>query len=127
MVDLKINSTLSTNGAFGTMDAHYTGLKMQLEAKDLSKSPGFFNNVASGLANGLIKSDNIPGQQYYHQGKFRFKKTTQDNFFKMLWLITLHGLEDSILGSEHKDEKEKRKKEKESQPKKKLFDFKKSN
>lgn len=123
MVSLKINSTLSTHGAFGTMDAHYTGLKLQLEGKDIDKKPGFFNNVASGLANGLLRTENNPNNQYYHQGKFRFAKTKHDNFFKMLWLVTMHGLTDSILGSDYKDEKEKRKKERKSKPKKKLFNF----
>ena len=42
----------------------------------------------------------------------------------MLWLVTLHGLEDSILGSESKDQRTQRKKEKEAKPKKKLFNFK---
>jgi hypothetical protein len=125
MVSLKINSTLSSNGAFGTMDAHYEGLKIQLEGKDIDKKPGFFNNMASGLANGILKSENVPGDQFFHQGKFRFKRTQHDNFFKMLWLVTMHGLEDSILGSNVKDEKKQRKKEKQNQPKKKLFNFKK--
>ena len=121
MIDLKINSTISSNGGFGTMDAHYTNLKVQLEGKDLNKSPTLLHNVVSGLANGLIKQENVPGSNYYHQGKFQFKKTKDDNFFKMLWLVTLNGLEDSVLGSDHKDEKKKRKKEEKS--KKKLFNL----
>lgn len=124
MVSLKINSTISNNGAFGTMDAHYTKLKLQLESKDLEKKPGFFNNVASGIANGILKTENNPESPDYHQGKFRFKRTQHDNFFKMLWLVTMHGLEDSILGSNSKEEKQKRKKEKKSKPKKKIFNFK---
>lgn len=123
MVDLKINSTISNNGAFGTMDAHYTGLKLQLESKDLSKDPGFFNKIGSGLANEVIKTDNIPGHQYYRQGKFSFNKTQHDNFFKMLWLVTMKGLTDSIFGSDYKDQKKQQKKENGNRNKKKLFNF----
>ncbi len=124
IIDLKIASTLSNNGAIGTMDAHYKGLKIKLESKDLNSKPGFFNNVASGLANGILKTENIPGSPYYHQGKFQITKKPFQNFFTMLWMVTFHGLEDSILGSNSKDERTQRKKEKKSQPKKKLFNFK---
>ncbi|MFT4753106.1 MAG: hypothetical protein ACI85Q_000642 [Salibacteraceae bacterium] len=123
MIDLKINSTLSSHGAFGTMDAHYTSLKLQLESKDGTKKPGIFNNVASGIANGIIKTENIPGTADYHQGHFKFKKTKHTSFFQMLWLITLNGLEDSILGSDSKDERKKRKKEKRKSTTNKVFNF----
>lgn len=124
IIDLKIVSTLSSNGAFGTMDAHYEGLKIQVESKDLTQKPGFFNNLASGLANGILKTENIPGSPYYHQGKFQVAKMPYQNFFTMLWVVTFNGLEDSILGSNSKDERDQRKKEKQTHSKKKLFKFK---
>ncbi len=121
---MKIRSTLSSNGAIGTMDAHYKDLKIQLESKNQGQKPGFFNNMASGLANGILKTENIPGTPYYHQSKFKISKMPYQNFFTLLWMITFHGLEDSILGSNTKDERNQRKKEKQAQPKKKLFNFK---
>ena len=124
IIDLKIASTLSSNGAIGSLDAHYTGLKIQLESKNLDAKPGFFNNMASGLANGILKTENVPGTEFYHQGKFQITKKPYQNFFTMLWMVTFHGLEDSILGSNTKDERMQRKKEKQTQPKKKLFNFK---
>ena len=112
MVQLKVNSTLSNNGAFGTMDAHYRNLKLQLEPKDIHEKPGLLSNMASGLANGIIKSNNIPNTPYYHQAEFQIKKMDHDNFFKLLWLVTLNGLENTILGTDIKKNKKKRKRKK---------------
>jgi hypothetical protein len=105
MISLKVNSTLTTHGGTGQMDAHYKNLKLQLESKELSANPGFFNTVVSGLANGVLKTENIPGEKYYHQGNFEFPKDPTDSFFKLLWFTTLYGLEDSVLGSEHRDQR----------------------
>lgn len=105
MISLKINSTLDSHGGRGQMDAHYRDLKLQLESKELSKDPGFFNKVVSDLANGILKTQNIPGDKFYHQGNFEFSKSNHDAFFKMLWLTTLYGLEDSVLGSESRDQR----------------------
>ncbi|UTW66874.1 DUF748 domain-containing protein [bacterium SCSIO 12643] len=105
MVSLKINSTLDIHGGQGQMDAHYRDLKLQLESKELSKNPGFFNKVVSDLANGILKTQNIPGDKFYHQGNFEFTKSKHDAFFKMLWLTTLYGLEDSVFGSESRDQR----------------------
>lgn len=105
MVALKINSTLDSHGGRGQMDAHYRDLRLQLESKELSKNPGFFNKVVSDLANGILKTQNIPGDKFYHQGNFEFPKSKNDAFFKMLWLTTLYGLEDSVFGSESRDQR----------------------
>ena len=111
-MSLKTTSSLNAYGATGKMDVHYENLRLQLEAKDLAMKPGFFNSLASGLANGIIKTNNVPGAKNYHQGAISFTKKNEDSFFKMLWLIQLHGLEDSILGSDARDQRIKNKKQK---------------
>lgn len=119
MKSLKISSTISKNGGVGKMDAHYENMKLQFKEKDIKQTPGFFLNVVSGLANGVVKNNNIPGTTNYHTGSLKFQKGPHDSFFKMLWLVTLNGLEDSILGSNVKDERVARKKEKKRKSKNK--------
>ena len=121
---LKIKSIISNQGGFGTMDAHYTELKIQLENKELADKPGIFNNLASGIANGVLKKNNIPETKDYHQGNISFKKKASDSFFKMLWVVTLYGLEDSILGSDNRDQRRINKKQRKEKKKKKKKRFK---
>jgi hypothetical protein len=109
IISLESNSIITSKSAFGTLDIHYEDLKLQLLSKDLDKK--FINNIASGLANGLIKTNNIPGEKQYHQGSFNFDKLKEDSFFNLLWLVHLHGLEDSILGSDAKDQRKQNRKE----------------
>ncbi len=114
MVTLDISSTLNKDGGSGFMDAHYTNLNLLIVEKDLKKESGFFLKAASSVANGFIlKNDNIPGFPHYRTGNIKFIKANEDAFFKMLWLTTLHGLEDSILGSHKKDQRNAKKEEKE--------------
>ena len=110
---LNVSSTLSNNGGIGKMDMHYENLKLQIEGKDYDKGPGFFTKMASGMANGILKRNNIPGDKSYHQGVIKFQKLKEDSFFKMLWLVNLYGIEDSILGSDARDTRKEKKKKKE--------------
>jgi hypothetical protein len=61
--------------------------------------------MASGMANGVLKTENLPENKSFHQGNFKFKKQPTDSFFKMLWIVALNGLEDSILGSDKRDQR----------------------
>ena len=118
MVSLKMSSTLNSNGGNGTLNAHYTNLKLQILAKESKKQKNFLLNVVSGLANGYIRNNSIPDQPGYHPGKFQFTKDRTDSFFKMLWMCHLFGLEDAVIGSNKKDTRQAKKKAKEKNPKK---------
>lgn len=109
MKSMKISSTISEEGGFGKMDAHYTNLKLLIKSKSEEKKNRFLFGTVSGIANGLIRNNNIPGDKYYRQGTFKFQKAGNDSFYKMLWLVTLYGLEDSILGSKGRDQREAKK------------------
>lgn len=122
---MKINSVISTLGGMGTMNAHYTNLKLQLESKELSENPGIFNKMASGMANGVLKTENLPENKSYHEGNFEFKKHPTDSFFKMLWLVSLNGLEDSILGSDKRDQRRVKKQQRQKNNSKSKFSLKK--
>jgi hypothetical protein len=119
MVSLKINSTLTSQNVNGTMDAYYKGLKILFESKDQNKKPGFFNNVVSGVANGVIKTENNPANKNYRKGQIKLDKLPSHSFFQLLWLTTLNGLEDSFIGSESRDNRKKHKIEREQSGKKK--------
>ena len=119
MVSLKINSVLNAQNVTGTMDAYYKDLKILIEAKDIDKKPGFFNNIVSGIANGVFKTENNPANNNYRQGRIKLDKLPSNSFFQMLWLTTLNGLEDSILGSEARDNRKQNKIEREKSGKKK--------
>lgn len=110
--NLLVRSVLSSTTCKGFMDVHYENMYLLLENKDSQKKPNFFQHIASGLANGVLKNNNIPGSKNYHTGNFYFEKETQDSFFKLLWLAHLYGLEDSILGSNAKDKRKQRKSDK---------------
>ncbi len=113
MVSLKIKSSINAQNAYGTMDAYYKDLKILFESKDADKKPGLFNSAVSGIANGVIKTENNPTSKNYRQGHFEFDKKPSSSFFEMLWLVTLNGLEDSVIGSEGRDSRKQKKVEKE--------------
>jgi hypothetical protein len=110
IIKLKGSSVLTSDGGYGTLDAHYENLSVLLISKKEHKQNPFFLNIASGIGNGILRNDNIPGSPNYHKGEFSFDKQPYDNFFKMVWLTTLYGLEDTFLGGSVR--KEKRKSEK---------------
>jgi hypothetical protein len=107
IINLKVSSVLTSDGGYGTLDAHYEHLSVLLVSKKEHKHNPFFLNIASGIGNGILRNNNIPGSPNYHKGEFSFDKQPYDNFFKMVWLTTLYGLEDTLLGGSVRKEKRK--------------------
>jgi hypothetical protein len=114
MKKLTVTSTLSNTTCYGIMNAHYENMFVEFENKHTDRKPSVFLHMATGLANGVLKNNNIPGKKNYHTGRFEFEKENADSFFKLLWLVNLYGLEDSILGSNKKAQRDKRKAQREA-------------
>ncbi len=91
---LSFQFTANNDSAIGTIDAHYTDLKIAiLDTNELFSTRHHKQKKAMGLvANTFLKTNNIPNTKHYVQGNINAERKKEKFIFNYLWQCIKSGL-----------------------------------
>jgi|GEM_PF-5322356 len=91
---LSFQFTANNDSAIGTLDVHYTDLKIAiLDTNELFATHKHKQKKTIGLvANSILKSNNVPNTKHYVQGHINAERKKEKYIFNYLWTALKSGL-----------------------------------